>query len=282
MREALTIPVSLGGLIAGRELGGTGMLHFDGESIRIDLETAGPGTAGSSSGPAWLRRPHPKLRWPVSYLDGASHRGDELTLFLRSGDIIELTGPARLLLVAEAVEADARALGELTRGLRSLGARRRGTLAGGEQARFFAPLMQARRAVERRPRRDADDQLDAFDGGALRDEMTSTIAALAQARYPESPPDRRALEAELEECAEPLLAGMAALSKAAEGVRQASDDNRLVHWRNWSGEVRALFERADRCWCAMAPVLEQAPPPPQRSWWRRAFRLGGGERRIDR
>lgn len=281
MREPLTIPVSLGGLIAGRELGGTGMLHFDGVVIRIDLESGGPAIAGSTPTPAWLRRPQAKLRWPVSYLDGVRHRGDELTLFLRNGDIIELTGPARLLLVAEAVEADARALGELTRGLRSLGARRRGTLAGGEQARFFAPLMQARRAVERRGQRGADDQLVAFDGGTLHDAMASTITSLAQERYPDSPPDRRALEAELEECAEPLLDGMSSLSNAADGVRQASDDSRLVHWRTWSGEVRALFERADRCWCAMAPVLDQAPPPPQRSWWRR-FRLGGGHRRTGR
>lgn len=278
MPEALVIPVSLGGLVGGRELTGSGMLHFDGEMVRIEVGGAGARPApdeGSTS--AARRRPAP-LHWPVTLLDGVRHRGDELTLFLRDGDVIELTGPARLATVARSIEDDARTPGEMTRGLRSLGARRRGTSAGGEQSRFFAPLLKARRAVEKSRTSGAGDPLAAFDGEVLRTALASAIAELARERYPASPPDRRALEAELEECAEPLLDGMTALVDAANAVRRAPDDSRLVHWRTWSREVRGLFERADRCWCLMAPVLEQAAPLPESPWWRRALRLGSSSR----
>lgn len=278
MPEALVIPVSLGGLFGGRELSGSGMLHFDGEMLRIEVASAGPGAGVDDGSVSAVRRRHARLHWPVTLLDGVRHRGDELTLFLRDGDVIELTGPARLAAVAEAIEADARALGEMTRGLRSLGARRRGTSVGGEQSRFFAPLLKARRVVEKSRSGRGSDPLAAFDGEALGTALASAIAELARERYPASAPDRRALEAELEECAEPLLLGMTSIIGAANGVRRAPDDSRLVHWRSWSREVRALFERADRCWCAMAPVLEQAAPLPERPWWRRALRLGDARR----
>ena len=273
MPETLIIPVSLGGLSGGRELSGSAMLHFDGEMIRIEVLPVPGGDAQEDPSGSAIRRLNARMRWPVTWLDGVRHRGEELTLYLRDGDVIELTGPARLSTVAEAIEGDARALGELTRGLRALGARRRGAASGGEQSRFFAPLLKARRLAEKSRVGRGPDPLAAFDGEALRVALGSAIAELARERYPESAPDRRALEAELEECAEPLLAGMSSIVDAANAVRRGPDDDRLVHWRAWSREVRTLFERADRCWVAMAPVLEHAPPPPPRPWWRRALRL---------
>ena len=275
MPETLIIPVSLGGLTGGRELSGSGMLHFDGEMLRVEVLPASRGDAHPDPSVSAIRRLNDRMRWPVTWLDGVRHRGDELTLYLRDGDVIELTGPARLSTVAEEIEGGARALGEMTRGLRSLGARRRGAASGSEQSRFFAPLLKARRLAEKSRVGRGPDPLAAFDGEALRAALASAIAELARERYPESAPDRRALEAELEECAEPLLAGMSSITEAANAVRRGPDDNRLVHWRAWSREVRMVFERADRCWVAMAPVLEQAPPPPRRPWWRRALRLGG-------
>ncbi len=278
MPETLIIPVSLGGMSGGRELGGSGMLHFDGEMIRVEFVPSSGGEAQPDPSVSAVRRLNARMRWPVTWLDGVRHRGGELTLYLRDGDVIELTGPARLSGIADAIEDDARALGELTRGLRALGARRRGAAAGGEQSKFFAPLLKARRLAEKARMGRGPDPLAAFDGEALRAALESVIADLARDRYPESAPDRRALEAELEECAEPLLLGMHRLSNAANAIRQGPDDNRLVHWRAWSGEVRTLFERADSCWLAMAPVLEQAAPPPRPSWWRRTLRLGASRR----
>jgi hypothetical protein len=274
MPETLIIPVMLGGLTGGRELSGNGMLHFDGEMIRIEVLPAASGEMHADPSVSAIRRLNARMRWPVTWLDGVRHRGDELTLYLRDGDVIELTGPARLSAIADAIENDARALGELTRGLRSLGARRRGAASGSEQSRFFAPLLKARRLAEKSRVGRGPDPLAAFDGEALRVAIGSAVAELAHERYPTSAPDRRALEAELEECAEPLLEGMSSIIDTANAVRRGPDDSRLVHWRAWSREVRTLFERADRCWVAMAPVLENAPPPPRRPWWRRALRLG--------
>ena len=273
MPETIVIPVLLGGLSGGRELSGSGMLHFDGEMIRVEVLPSSAADAPVDPSVSGIRRLNARMRWPVTLLDGVRHRGDELTLYLRDGDVIEVTGPSRLSAIAVAIEEDARALGEMTRGLRSLGARRRGAAAGSEQSRFFAPLLKARRLAEKAHVGRGPDPLAAFDGEALRTAFAAAIAELARERYPESAPDRRALEAELEECAEPLLDGMTSIVTAANAVRRGSDDSRLMHWRAWSGEVRAIFERADRCWLAMAAALEQAPLPPRRAWWRRALRL---------
>ena len=274
MPETLIISVTLGGLSGGRELSGSGMLHFDGEMIRIEVLPTASANASADPSISAIRRLNARMRWPVTWLDGVRYRDDELTLYLRDGDVVELTGPARLSAVADAIEDDARALGEMTRGLRSLGARRRGAASGGEQSRFFAPLLKARRLAEKARAGRGPDPLAAFDGEALREAIGSAVAELARERYPTSAPDRRALEAELEECAEPLLGGMSSIIEVANAVRRGPDDSRLVHWRAWSREVRTLFERADRCWVAMAPVLENAPPPPHQPWWRRALRLG--------
>ena len=279
--EPVAIPVGLGGLAGGRELTGAGILHFDGEMLRIEPRAgASPDLeAPGAREPMLMRRGAPRLQWPVAYLDGVRYREEELTLYLRNGDIIELTGPNRLGAVADAIEADARTLGELTRGLRSLGARRRGTSSGAEQSRFFAPLMHARRAVEAPRRGRPRDELAAFDAEMLREAIGAALAELAAARYGSSAPHRRALQAELEECAEPLVDGMQALARAAQAVRRAPDDTRLVLWRAWAAEVQRLFERADRCWCTMVPILAEAPPLPRRPWWRRVLRLGGGRGR---
>lgn len=278
----LAIPVGLGGLVAGRELSGSGILHFDGRTIRIETRdaVAGEDAERHTAGPAVVRRSGPRLQWPVASLDGVRYREGELTVFVRNGDILEITGPARLTAVAEAIEADAQALGEMTRGLRALGARRRGASSGSEQTRFFKPLLQARRAVESPKRGRSPDQLAAFDADVLRESVGAAVAELATARYAASPPHRRALEAELEECAEPLLDGISSLARAADGVRGAPDDTRLVLWRAWAAEVQQLFERADRCWCAMVPILEEAAPAPRRSWWRRVLRIGAAPRRT--
>lgn len=281
--KPVAIPVGLGGLAGGRELSGAGILHFDGRMLRIESRPEAAGDPDNRTGrePALMRRGAPRLQWPVAYLDGVRYREEELTLYLRNGDIIELTGPTRLGAVADAIEADARTLGELTRGLRSLGARRRGVSPGAEQSRFFAPLMHARRAVESPRRGRPRDELAAFDADMLRESIGAAVAELAAGRYGSSAPHRRALHAELEECAEPLVDGMAHLAQAANAVRRAPDDTRLVLWRAWATEVQRLFERADRCWCSMVPVLAEAPPPPRRPWWRRVLRLNRAHGRPD-
>src|SRR5688500_8552506 len=134
MHETLIIPVTLRGLFGGRELSGSGMLHFDGEMIRIEVTSSAGSDGPADPSVSAIRRLNARMRWPVTWLDGVRHRGDELTLFLRDGDVIELTGAARLSAIAEAIEEDARSLGEMTRGLRSLGARRRGSASVSERS----------------------------------------------------------------------------------------------------------------------------------------------------
>ena len=102
--------------------------------------------------------------------------------------------------------------------------------------------------------------------------LQSAIADFAKARFPRRAPDRRAIEAELLEIADPLFTALQALDVyAARAGEEGSEDTAFVRWRSWCGAVQEVFDRADRCWMAFGPVLGEAPV--RRPLWRRVLRL---------
>ena len=206
---------------------------------------------------------------PLANLEGMGYHDGRLALYLRGGDVMEATGSARLAALAREIVTQICTLPELTRPLRALGSRR-GRL-GTDHDRFFAPLLAARRRGERAS--DRQGRLRAFEGASIRAAMGSAIADFAKDRFPRRAPDRRALEAELQELAAPLMTSLDALDVyAGRATQDDTEATTFVRWRSWCGAVQEVFERADRCWLAFGPVLGDAPVR-RRPLWRRVLRL---------
>jgi hypothetical protein len=161
-------------------------------------------------------------------------------------------------------------LPELTLALRTLGSRRRRRGEGTEHERFFAPLLEARRAAARAG--DLEAAVGAFDAARLAGSFDKTLRALAADRAASGrAPVRRALEARLQERLEPLRTALEKLREAADELLAAGDAARPDAWNRWATQLRAVFECADRCWPEFDAALG-TPARPQRSWWRRLFR----------
>ena len=202
----------------------------------------------------------------IDRVDGVVWEAPVLTVHV-ARDVIELTGHAGLQPFGAQIVSTALALPEFTRTMRGLGSRR-GHI-GLDHDRFFAGLLAARRAAEGFA--EPASRLAAFDPRRLTAATTTLLGELATERYPESAPDRRALEAELLEYAERLYAALDALGETAEQVRTSGNATRLARWRDWTWAVLRVFEEADRCWIAMLPALTTSPvPPARRSFWRQA------------
>jgi hypothetical protein len=192
-------------------------------------------------------------------LSGAGFRTGCLTMHGAGGQLLleAVTGLDRawVALVERACPVP-----EFTRGLRALGSRRGGDASA--QARFFAPLLQARRRLEEAA--DVDRRVDAFAAEALSERMRQVIGGLAAEWYPQEGPDRRALEAELSDALTAVFARLTALGAAASRVRAASDATRFDQWRLWLDEVAALFADADRGWSVAAGILPPRAVAPRR------------------
>jgi hypothetical protein len=199
-------------------------------------------------------------------IDGVVWETPALTLHV-GRELVELTGHPGLQPLGTQIIAAALALPEFTRTMRSLGSRR-GDI-GTEHDRFFAGLLAARRAAEGFV--EPESRLAAFDPRRLSQALTTLLGELAAERYPESAPDRRALEAELLEHAERVYAAFDALGEAADRVRASASSTRLAEWRRWTWAAQRVFDEADRCWMAVLPSLRDAPvPAARRRFWRRA------------
>jgi hypothetical protein len=202
----------------------------------------------------------------IDRVDGVVWEAPVLTVHVGQ-DVIELVGHAGLQPFGAQIVSTALALPEFTRTMRGLGSRRGHT--GSDHDRFFAGLLAARRAAEGFA--EPASRLAAFDPRRLTAATTTLLGELATERYPESAPDRRALEAELLEYAERLYAALDALGETAEQVRTSGNATRLARWRDWTWAVLRVFEEADRCWIAMLPALTTSPlPSPRRAFWRQA------------
>jgi hypothetical protein len=243
------IPVTVRGLWRGRELYGEGTLTVLEEGVL-------------------LCRPDTMLRMRHTDLEGVAHRPGELALFLAGGDVLEMFGGARLAAVERVLVRRACFMPEFTRALRAVGTPE--TRLGAEHDRFFGPLLTARARAQKLD--DFASRAAAFDAEALGAILEATVRAFAAERHPDSAPDRRALEAELFEIAEPLLASLPALRDAGARLAAADDATRFLAWRGWLDAVRRVFAEADRCWATVRPVLGERPPePPSPRGWRRFF-----------
>ena len=190
---------------------------------------------------------------------------------------------------------------EVTRSLRLLGSGR--SLRAGDEARFFAPLLAARRsAAEAMTRGQA---IVALDARRLRAALDAVLRAFASERHPERLAARRALEAELEDLVAPLHRALGDLADVAASTDGASlgrvRDRALAGdvagesaanaptldvpdaaWNRWLDAVRGVFECADAVWRALDPRLDAIPiPAPARRGKKRdagAGRSGAEER----
>lgn len=198
------------------------------------------------------------LRVPLASIDTLRSDDAEIALTLRDGTTIHLDATPGLL---NEIVARCYAIPELTRTLRSFGSRRGRQIADAElervttnQRRFFSPLLEARRAAGHAHGAAA---ISAFDAAALARSLDETLRTFAAERFAQSGPARRALEAELEEVSEPLVLALTTLARFGGEAAAASHDLRA--WREWSTQLRATFESADRVWIALEAVLSGVP-----------------------
>ena len=147
--------------------------------------------------------------------------------------------------------SEAFAVPELTRGLRTFAAPR---ALGGLHDRFFAPLIEARRAAARAGR--WNDRLTAFDAERLDATLRAVIESTAAERHPDSDPDRRALAARVTDLFAPTFASLSRVRVAADAVRASADDaSRGARWSQWIAELRLLFGAADLGWESAEQIL---------------------------
>jgi len=197
------------------------------------------------------------LRIPISAIDALAIDGDEVIVSVRDGRQVALTSQDAARLHHDVV-ARCFVLPELTRTLRTFGSRRgqhgRRPSAAAEQQRFFAPLVDARRAASKTP--SPSETIDAFETAALTRALDDALHRFAVERFGQNGPARRALEAELVDSSEPLQTALRRLGELASEARENADEIRA--WRSWALSLRDVFEAADRVWVALDVALDAA------------------------
>lgn len=223
----------------------------------------GEGTGGEAlrlAGPARLRLTSEGVAIDAAHGASLRIRFDELEGGAWRTGVLTLHGPDGSVTVEAARGLDqawvaliARAcpMPELTRAHRHLGSRRGGPAAA--QARFLAPLLQARRLLE--DEGDPDVRVALFDARAIRERLEAALHGIAGDAWPESDPDRRALEAELEQSVAGLFAKLAAVDEAARHFRDAEEPVRFKAWRTWVAAVGAVYASADAEWAAASRLI---------------------------
>jgi len=221
------------GIVRGREIDAQAALELDEHTIVIHWAAATP--------------------WRLAFdgLDGIAAGATQLTLYLTTGDVLELHGDEALRGLTTQLLDRACTMPEITRGLRALGSRR-GALGNAHDA-WFAPFLAARRSVVGIS--DPLRQVALVDSAHLAGAMRRTIAQLAAVHSPTEPAAQRAIEAVLEEAAEPVFVAIARLELAADALRGSALDTRLADWRRWVEAMRGVFVAADRGWSGQSGVL---------------------------
>ena len=214
------------GIVRGREINALADVSLDGDSIVLTWAAATP----------W--------RLSVDGLDGVAAGPTQLSLYLASGDVLELAGDDSLRAVAVQVVERACTMPELTRGLRALGSLR-GTPGAAHDA-WFAPLLAARRAVHGVT--DAKRQLALIDAGELARAMERAMQELAALTAPGDAARQRAIEAALEEESQGMFLAFARLALSADTLSGSASDTLFVDWRRWVGALQDVFTAADEAW----------------------------------
>lgn len=221
------------GMVRGRELDAYATVTLASTAIVLSWENAA----------AW--------RLDLDGLDGVMPRPNQLTLYLTSGDVLELTDNESLRQFATQLLDRACTVPELTRGLRSLGSMR-GT-PGPAHDRWFTPLLAARRAVAGIT--DAERQVAVVDAATIAKQLSQIMTDIAAELAPTHPAMQRAIAAALHEETEPTFEALTRLALAADVLRASALDTRLQDWRRWMSALREVFVVADQCWPRCATVL---------------------------
>ncbi len=242
------------GLLRGHGLDGDAVIAFERDALVLQTGRA-------------------RLALALRSLEGWDLAPDALHVHAYGGDVVSITtSDARAL--ALDLERWAFVLPELTRSLRILGSRR---AAGGarrvEHDAFFAPLLAARGEAERAA--TLATRRAALDARTLRDAVQLRLRAFAAERYPNDAPERRALQAELEECTTSLMSRFAELEAAQERASSCSGAERVRRWREWSHTLASLFECADRCWPDVGAALTDDRRETRSRWGLRFLRNRG-------
>lgn len=253
-----SIRVRVHGFLHGRDLDGDAVITIEREAVALATGRA-------------------RLLLELRSIEGRVLLPDGVELHVYGGDVVSLMVPDPSVLTRE-LERAALTLPELTRSLRAFGSRR---AAGGarraEHDAFFAPLLAARGAAARAA--TADDRRAALDATVVRAAVERRLRDFASERYPDDAPERRALEAELFECAAPLLGRFVELDAAQQRLTACDGAERFVRWRDWARVVAALFESADECWPMVGAVLT-GDRREDVSRWRRLTRRGSHRRPL--
>ncbi|GLC28428.1 M14 family metallopeptidase [Roseisolibacter agri] len=260
---AAPVPVRVRGLLRGAEWDERGRARLEGDQLEVALPEGRPML----------------LALRIGQLDGLRVDDREIACFVAGGDALELTpeadGADAFRALGATLRARAYALPEVTRALRAYGSRRGSP--GSDHDRFFAALVDPLRAARDEVARGGAEPWRAAahaDGDAMAAALHAALSTLAAERFPQLPPERRALEAELHDLVEPVAAALRELADRAAALRDAADDVRLLRWREWSAALGEAFARADRAWIEALPALAD-PRGGAGRLWRRVLRRGG-------
>jgi hypothetical protein len=190
--------------------------------------------------------------WQASYEEvrGASWRTGSLTVHGESGRAAVESKEGLDLAWVQLVER-ACPLPELVRDHRLLGSRRGGSVVA--QARFLGPLLDARKRIEKEP--DLETRVALLDAKQLRDRVVAALGNIASDTFPASQPDRRALEAELEEAMTGFFRQLESVDAAATYFRGSPETIRFTAWREWASRVVDAYAQADGAWAAASRFI---------------------------
>lgn len=223
------------GMVRGREIARPARVSVEADALVLSWQDAAP--------------------WQLAFdgLEGVHIGSTSVTLYLRDHDVLELTGDDALRPVALRLLDRACRMPELTRGLRHFGAVRGTAALQAAHDRWFAPLLAVRRAVV--DVSDPSRQVALMDAAQLRDAVARAIEELAATAAPTDVAERRALEAALEDEAEPIFAALVRARVAQDAVLGGAEDTRLADWRRWIEEMRRVFAELDDAWIGVQEML---------------------------
>jgi hypothetical protein len=252
---ASAIPVRLQGPGQSRSLDHDVFIDLEADTLRISPSPVSP----------------EGIVLPLAELRGAHVHEDALTVWLINGSAVTVSGSPHLDGLRNRLEAAVCAFPAQLLSLRGFGSER--SAPGSDHDQWFDALLAARRLAEES--RTVETQRRAFDAARLTRHAQLTRESWAAARFSDAP-DRRALEAELEELAAPYSAALRQLEHAALRLRQAPAELQFETWRRWAKIVQRAFRAADDVWTLTIPVLADSRGA-KGSFWRRILRRGGSK-----
>ena len=217
---------------------GPGVLRLTSEELLLDVATGG------------------SLRVRYDDLRGGGWRTGVLTVHGDAGNASIESNQGLDVAWVQLVERTC-PMPELVRSHRLLGSRRGGSADA--QVKFLAPLLQARKRVESGA--DLETRVALLEGRVLRERVVAALQTIAKDVYPANNPDRRGLEAELDEAMVPFYRGLDALDAAATRFRGAPEPLRFHAWRQWILALSNAFALADSGWANAARLLPTSLKP---------------------